>query len=229
MNEQEEEEDHELQTAPAKEAFGNPFNAERSHLAANYTIWETHLGVPSSWISYAFPAWWSMVVAPAVLLTFGVAAHLSSNGVLFSEALAISDVRWLPTTALSTWSYHWCIVRAVCHGITDAFHGVFVEVPQHLFTRPSLTWQHFWNFSTNGTDFLNLFAADVPQYNELVEGDFHGNFHTFRATVMLMRLLLTVLFACLRLIAVIARTPDRDDSDESHESWLEEAEDIVCP
>ena len=36
--------------------------------------------------------------------------------------------------------------------------------------------------------------------------------------------LLTVLFACLRLIAVIARTPDRDDSDESHESWLEEAE-----
>eukprot|EP00434_Breviolum_minutum_P008513 symbB.v1.2.007510.t1/scaffold444.1/size204903/10 len=43
--------------APAKEAFGNPFNAERSHLAANYTIWETHLGVPSSWISYAFPAW----------------------------------------------------------------------------------------------------------------------------------------------------------------------------
>lgn len=28
----------------------------------------------------------------------------------------------------------------------------------------------------------NRFAADVPQYNELVEGDFHGNFHTFRAT-----------------------------------------------
>lgn len=24
-------------------------------------------------------------------------------------------------------SYHWCVLKAVCGGITDAFHGVFVE------------------------------------------------------------------------------------------------------
>lgn len=28
----------------------------------------------------------------------------------------------------SPWrSYHWCVLKAVCGGITDAFHGVFVE------------------------------------------------------------------------------------------------------
>lgn len=222
MNEEEEDEDMEIRKVPAV-ALEHGFDVQQSTLSSNYTIWEKHLGLPYSWMSYAFPAWWSVTFAPALLMALAVAAQLSSNSILFSEAMADSDLDWLPTTPLSTWSYHWCVLKAVCGGITDAFHGVFVEVPLHLFRAPKTTWVRFSGFSYSGTDFLNLFSADKHASGTLVEGQFHGNFHNFRATVMLLRLLLTMLFASLRLTAVIARTPSADSGEE--DSWDEE----ICP
>ena len=56
------------------------------------------------------------------------------------------------------------------------------------------------------------------------DGQFKGNFDNFEATVLLLRLILTVLFGCLRLTAMIARTPDKpcDESDGDEEEDSED-------
>eukprot|EP00913_Durusdinium_trenchii_P034457 g32238.t1 len=82
----------------------------------------------------------------------------------------------------------------------------------------------FWGFADTSSDFLNLFAVDHP-HGELVAGQFEGNFRIFRSTVLLLRLILTMLFACLRLTAVIARTPDEREESESDSAWEEVEED----
>ncbi|CAK9022639.1 unnamed protein product [Durusdinium trenchii] len=222
---QEEQDDMELRQATHTRTTTS-FDVVETHLDSSYSIWERHLGVPHPWITYAFPAWWSMVVAPALLLAVAVAAFHHSNALLFSQALAFSDLSWLPTTAMSAWPYHWCIIKAVCAGITDAFHGLFVEAPLRILTAPRQTWNSFWGFADTSSDFLNLFAVDHP-HGELVAGQFEGNFRIFRSTVLLLRLILTMLFACLRLTAVIARTPDEREESESDSAW-EEVEEEFC-
>jgi len=69
------------------------------------------------------------------------------------------------------WGFHQLFVKlcAFAPGIVGQdFHARGspgeLQVPQHLFTRPNLTWQHFWNFSTNGTDFLYLGLCNHPHF-----------------------------------------------------------------
>ncbi|CAK9013160.1 unnamed protein product, partial [Durusdinium trenchii] len=98
--------------------------------------------------------------------------------------------------------------------------------PLRILTAPRQTWNSFWGFADTSSDFLNLFAVDHP-HGELVAGQFEGNFRIFRSTVLLLRLILTMLFACLRLTAVIARTPDEREESESDSAW-EEVEEEFC-
>lgn len=92
------------------------------------------------------------------------------------------------------------MIRAVCGGITDAFHGLFIEAkssrsrvplccqaPFRFISEPFQATKRFWTIADNGSDFLNLFASD-PSHAHLVDGQFSGNFHVFRATVLLLRL-----------------------------------------
>ncbi|CAJ1417007.1 unnamed protein product [Effrenium voratum] len=204
LNDQERQEDFKLQE---EATYGGHFDAEEGPVMSDYVVWERHLGVPQTWLAYAFPAWWSMVVAPAALLVLAVAALLSSNEILLAKSMAGSDLSWMDDAGpLSVWPYHWAVIKAIFAGLTDGFHGVFVEVPVNLFTAPMSSLQHVWGIADDGRDVSSLFGGQ--------------RFGTFRATVLSLRLILTTLFACLRLTAVIARMPDSDSSEE--ESYEEE-------
>ena len=39
------------------------------------------------------------------------------------------DLTWLPAGPTSSWEYHWVVLKAIFIGITDGFHGIFVDVP----------------------------------------------------------------------------------------------------
>ncbi|CAE7646273.1 KEA2 [Symbiodinium sp. CCMP2456] len=136
------------------------------------------------------------------------------------------DLTWLPVGPTSSWEYHWVVLKAIFIGITDGFHGIFVDVPVAVVTEPKATFRHLWNIADTGIDVVNLFKADRRQSptEPMDDGQFKGNFDDFEATVLLLRLILTVLFGCLRLTAMIARTPDKP-SDESDGDEEEDSED----
>jgi len=224
MNEDERQHDLKLQEVTP---LASSFDVDEAHMSSDYTIWEDHLGMPMHLLNYAFPAWYTMTFIPSVLMTTVALAFLRSNEILFAKSMAESDLTWLPAGPTSSWEYHWVVLKAIFIGITDGFHGIFVDVPVAVVTQPKATFQHLWDIADTGIDVVNLFKADRRQSptEPMDDGQFKGNFDNFEATVLLLRLILTVLFGCLRLTAMIARTPDKpcDESDGDEEEDSEDS------
>ncbi|CAE7249719.1 unnamed protein product [Symbiodinium sp. KB8] len=223
MNEDERQHDLKLQEVTP---LASSFDVDEAHMSSDYTIWEDHLGMPMHLLNYAFPAWYTMTFIPSVLMTTVALAFLRSNEILFAKSMAESDLTWLPVGPTSSWEYHWVVLKAIFIGISDGFHGIFVDVPVAVVTEPKATFRHLWNIADTGIDVVNLFKADRRQSptEPMDDGQFKGNFDDFEATVLLLRLILTVLFGCLRLTAMIARTPDKpcDESDGDEEEDSED-------
>ncbi|CAE7543828.1 KEA2 [Symbiodinium natans] len=226
MNEDERINDLKLQEATP---LASSFDVDEAHMSSDYTIWENHLGMPMHILNYAFPAWYTMTFIPSVLMIVVAISFLRSNEILFAKSMAESDLAWLPAGPISTWQYHWVVLQAVFEGVTDGFRGIFVDVPVALVTAPKSTAKHVWDIAEKGIDVVNLFKADRRESptEPLDDGQFKGNFDDFESTVVLLRLVLTMLFGCLRLTAIIARTPDESDSqeDEGDEEEDEESSD----
>lgn len=224
MNEDERQHDLKLQEVTP---LASSFDVDEAHMSSDYTIWEDHLGMPMHLLNYAFPAWYTMTFIPSVLMTTVALAFLRSNEILFAKSMAESDLTWLPVGPTSSWEYHWVVLKAIFIGISDGFHGIFVDVPVAVVTEPKATFRHLWNIADTGIDVVNLFKADRRQSptEPMDDGQFKGNFDDFEATVLLLRLILTVLFGCLRLTAMIARTPDKpcDESDGDEEEDSEDS------
>ena len=104
---------------------------------------------------------YTMTFIPSVLMTVVALAFLRSNEILFAKSMAESeqgsanalepsvahasaavwcakDLDWLPVGPLSSWTYHWILLKAVCEGITDGFRGIFVDAAHSEFGGPVL-------------------------------------------------------------------------------------------
>lgn len=160
---------------------------------AETLVWEKNLGVPSHFLAAGFPSFYAILTVPIfIIFNLVFECWMAKCQIVFAKSFADSNLDWFtaengPTTA---WPFAMQMIKAMFVGVTDGLRIVFADATSALVNDFTGTIKGLWEGAVLGMDPMNLFS---------------DNFSNFMAAILMARLLLTVLFVCLRLTAVINR------------------------